>query len=900
MSDGTGTFEPAEAFDRSIATGAILPDPPPAGPRGAFGRLIDAASDIRWHRIGAVLGLCLFAVAAIVVYREAEGVTWDRLQDAIAGVSEAHLAGAILATAFSYLVLIGYDVLALRQVGAQVPLATAATASFIGQAFTFTIGFGLLTGNAVRLRIYTAAGVSALEIVAIGFLCAITFWLGLAALAGLALISEPSVISLVDDAPVVLNRAIGVLILAGLAGYVAWVAIRRKRMRVGQWGFTLPGPRASLAAIGLGALDTAAAALALWLLLPVTGDVSFPAFLTIFIVATALGVVSHVPGGVGVFESTFLLALPQLHTADLVAALVLFRIVYYLIPFGLALLLLAFRELVEHQRPITLVARRIGGSVRSLFPQASALAVFGGGAVLLLSGATPSEMERLQLVRHFIPLPFVESSHLLGSVVGVLLLVVATGLVRRLATAWQWAIVLLAAGALFSLVKGADYEEALVCVAGLGFLLVGRHEFYRRADFFGERPSPEWIIAILIAVAASIWLGFFAYRYVDYSPDLWWHFAYRADAPRFLRASLVAAVTAIGVIAYALIHRPPVVEEPAAGSGLARAQPVIASSSRVVSHLGLIGDKNFLFAEGDRGAILYGRQHGSLVAMGDPIAPDEDIAEELVWRFKELADKLGATPVFYQVSTDYLPIYLDAGLSLVKLGEEAWVDLSRFTLEGGEGRRLRQAKTRAEKAGASFAIVPAGEVAPILEELRDISRAWLGRKGREKGFSLGFWTDEYMLGSDQAIIRQGNRIVAFANIWRSAGHHEFTIDLMRQRPDMPGGAMDLLFICLLEQARREGFGWFSMGMAPLSGLPRHRLASRWSRLGALIYRRGDRFYNFEGLRAYKEKFKPEWRPRYLAYPGGLVLPKLLLDVTTLIANSPARAVRTTRSPAHAP
>ncbi len=242
MSNGSGPFEPAEAFDRSIEAGANLQDPGPAGPRGAFGRLIDAASDIHWRRIGAVLGLCLFAAASIVVYREAEGVTWDHLQEAIAGVSQAHLAGAVLATAASYLVLIGYDVLALRQVGARVSLATAATASFIGQAFTFTIGFGLLTGNAVRLRIYTAAGVSALDIVAIGFLCAITFWLGLAALAGIALISEPSLISLVDDAPVVLNRALGVLILAALAAYVVWAAIRRTRVRVGQWGFTLPGP----------------------------------------------------------------------------------------------------------------------------------------------------------------------------------------------------------------------------------------------------------------------------------------------------------------------------------------------------------------------------------------------------------------------------------------------------------------------------------------------------------------------------------------------------------------------------------------------------------------------------------------------------------------------------------
>jgi phosphatidylglycerol lysyltransferase len=147
-----------------------------------------------------------------------------------------------------------------------------------------------------------------------------------------------------------------------------------------------------------------------------------------------------------------------------------------------------------------------------------------------------------------------------------------------------------------------------------------------------------------------------------------------------------------------------------------------------------------------------------------------------------------------------------------------------------------------------------------------------------------------MLSCDQGIIRHSGRIVAFANVWRSAEKNEFTIDLMRHRPDIPGGAMDLLFIGLMNQARQEGFRWFSLGMAPLSGLRQHRLAPRWSRLGALIYHRGERFYNFEGLRIFKEKFKPEWRPRYLAYPGGLSLPQILFDVTTLIAASPEKVI----------
>jgi phosphatidylglycerol lysyltransferase len=317
----------------------------------------------------------------------------------------------------------------------------------------------------------------------------------------------------------------------------------------------------------------------------------------------------------------------------------------------------------------------------------------------------------------------------------------------------------------------------------------------------------------------------------------------------------------------------------------------VAASPRVDAQLALLGDKDFLFAGGaDDGFVMYGVQGRSFVAMGDPVARSEETVSELIWRFKELADARDGTPVFYQITRDHLPLYVDAGFALLKIGEEAWVDLDRFTLQGGQGRKLRQSKSRAENGGASFELVPAGPpVEAILPELRAVSHAWLGEKGREKGFSLGFWTDAYMRRCDQAVVRHAGRIVAFVNVWRSADCNEFSIDLMRQAPDAPGGVMDLLFIGLMNRAKEEGFRWFGLGMAPLSGLPRHHLASLWSRLGALMYRRGDRFYNFEGLRAFKEKFRPEWRPRYLAYPGALGLPQILLDITVLTATSPQRA-----------
>ena len=315
--------------------------------------------------------------------------------------------------------------------------------------------------------------------------------------------------------------------------------------------------------------------------------------------------------------------------------------------------------------------------------------------------------------------------------------------------------------------------------------------------------------------------------------------------------------------------------------------------------LALLGDKCFLPAEDGQGFVMYGVQGSTWLAMGDPVAKDEKSVAELIWRFKERADLHNGKPAFYQISSAYIPLYIDAGFSLAKLGEDAFVDLSQFTLEGGEGRKWRQSKAHAERKGLSFEIVPASTVRALLPDLKQVSDAWLAARGaKEKGFSLGFWSEEYLCQYDQAVVRHDGRIVAFANVWKAAGRHEYSLDLMRHLPDAPGSTMDYLFICLMARAKDEGYAWFNLGMAPLSGLPRHRLASRWSRIGALIYRHGDSFYNFEGLRAFKSKFKPVWRPRYLAHPGGLSMARVLMDATALIAASPARARKSGESHAH--
>lgn len=893
MSEPSGGTPPARAASARASIDSITLEEV-AGGAEPFAWLRGIARRIDWPMAGALVAFILFTGVAYVLYNALQDVTWAHVREAANAIGWDDVAAACLATAMSYAALVGYDLVALREVGARnVPLRLTATTSFISQAFTFTLGFGVLTGSAVRMRLYRLAGLTTDQILNVGALCAMTFWMGLAAVAGFCLVSVPSMFGAVTGYSDAAVMGLGAAILAALAGWVVYSAVRPRAIAIHGWTLQLPGPQTTVKAIIVGVCDTTAAALALWLLLPENAGITFAGFLSVFAFATALGVVSHVPGGFGVFDTAILLSLPQVPEPAMLASLLVFRLIYYIAPLALATGVLALNEVMTKSTATHRGARKIADAVAPFLPGVAAAAVFLGGFVLVTSGALPAEADRMAVLRRIVPLPFVETSHFIASIVGALLLVVAHGLLQRLKSAWNTAVVLLGAGAIFSLAKGFDFEEAIICVVVLGVLFVGRRGFYRQGGLLSSsrRPAAE-LLAIAVAVAASVWIGLYVYRNVEYDNSLWWDFAFRGDAPRFLRASLGIAVTGLILILYQTLHRAPPMRAPAAADELARAQSVVAASDRVEANLARLGDKRFLFSDKGDGFVMYGVQGSSWIAMGDPISLAPDGVIDLVWKYKELVDEHRGVPVFYQVTSPLLPVYLDAGFSLVKLGEEAWVDLNTFTLEGGEGRKLRQLKAKALRSGSQFEIVPAAKVAAILPDLKDVSDAWLAaRDTREKGFSLGFWSDAYMLEHDIAVVRHAGRIVAFANIWKTSTRHEYSVDLMRHRPDAPAGIMDLLFIGLMDEAKAQGFRWFNLGMAPLSGLPQHRLASHWSRLGAFFFRHADRLYNFEGLRAFKTKFKPEWRPKYLAYPGGLLLPQVLIDITTLIASSPKRVAR---------
>lgn len=529
--------------------------------------------------------------------------------------------------------------------------------------------------------------------------------------------------------------------------------------------------------------------------------------------------------------------------------------------------------------------------LRGLTPGVASALTFTAGIILLVSGATPAIWGRLRWLSEFVPLPVLELSHFTGSIVGIALVFLARGMRQRLDVAYHFTVIALAVGAGASLLKGADYEEALLLGLVLATIVPARGQFYRRAALTAEPLTRGWIAAMALVVLGTLWLGLFSYKHVAYSNDLWWRFAVRADAPRFLRAQVGVSVVALMIALARLVRPARVVTARPSEAELERIEPVVRQALTATANLAFTGDKALLFHERSNAFLMYAVSGRSWVALGDPVgSPSEQ--RDLALRFRETARRNGGWPVFYEVGAASLPMYRELGLKFRKLGEEARVPLAGFALEAPERKKLRRDAREAERVGCTFEMVRPGEADALLPELRRVSDAWLTlKRTREKGFSLGFFDAQYVRRFPLAVVRKGGEVVAFANVLTSARREELSVDLMRHAPGAPNGVMDFLLAKLMQWAAREGFQWFALGMAPLSGFMPGEQSPIWSRVGALVYRHGERFYNFRGLRRYKEKFQPVWEPRYLAGPSGFALPRVLTNVTTLVAGSVAGVVR---------
>ena len=802
--------------------------------------------------------ILVIAVIFAITRSDLRSIDYRRVRDALHGMDISLLVLAGLLTVANLAVMGIYDVICLR--GSHVRAGERWWIGTLAFAWSNFLTLGPLAGPAIRFWLYRPFGVSfntlrqAIASVVFGYGGALLFWI--------AIILVP----LPESGWLTFAIRSGLVFLAALLGGLVAGRIQHWKL-LPDWIRELNAHWSAL--FMLGVLDWLLAFLVFAAILRSGGITQDLYHLgRLYFLGQGVGVLSLIPGGLGSADAFWLAALGAVREKA-VAGLLVFRLSYYLLPWFAATLLL--------------LRRAVHGKVRWAVPARwfVSMIVLLSGALMLISSATPTLTQRLRILEQIVPLTVLETSHLASALFGLFLFVVARGLMKGYRNAYRTTLALLLGGALGSVLKGLDYEEAIILVLTAALL-------WTQAGLF-KLPSRKGgtAIAILVPIVLAVFVfaatGIASFDGRELSGALWLTFDHTAEGARFLRALCVLLLAGLLVGIY-LIMRIPHRYVPPAREEIDRALAIyhrLGKGTHALTAANL--DKTILLLN-DSGFCLYRTIGHYLAVFADPtLAPGME--RHCLIALLQRAAELDRTLVFYQISAHWLPVLHEFGYSFFKLGEEAIVDLDRFSVHGNKGKAMRNALNRFSNDGYTFQVLTAAEVSHRLPELKAISDAWLrSKKVREKQYSIGFFDAAYLSKGSCATVSNGaGRMMAFGNMLLGPNREEFSVDLMRYTPDCPNGVMDLLLLHLFDWGREQGYRSFNLGMAPLSTVGAVRQAHLGERLASILFQNGEHWYNFKGIRLFKEKYDPRWVPRYLAYPAFWMWPQVTVNIAALIA-----------------
>ena len=640
-----------------------------------------------------------------------------------------------------------------------------------------------------------------------------------------------------------------------------------------------------------------------------------PVGMGVLIAGYAMGVlfwlVAITPQGIGVVEGVMVLVYASLGvpTAQATVIALAYRGLGYWLPMAIGFVLLRRVRSFGAQE-------RSRSEIWSL--HAAALFTAAAGVLNVLSALTPSVGSRFRLLERFLPVEARHGARLAAALAGFALLMLARGLWRRKRVAWYLTIGVLAVSAASHLVKGLDYEEALLVSALLVWLWVQRAEYHARSDAASVWQGAK---ALLSATAFTMAYGVAGFYLLDR------HFAVSFGLGAALKQTVImftqfydpglqpvtslgryfaGSIYAVGAVALSyglvMLFRPVLVRQPASPEERERAKAVVEAHGRSsLARFTLLGDKAYYFSPGGS-VVAYVLKGRIALALGDPIGPGTD-ARSAISGFRDRCARNDWQAAFYQTLPSLLPDYRAEGMDVLSVGQEAIVRLEGFELVGHDNKGLRSAVNRLTKLGYRSEMHDPPLPERLLSELRIISDEWLGLvQGAEKRFSLGWFEHDYIRGSRVMVVHDPNGLpIAFANVISEYQLNETSVDLMRHRRQVEHGVMEFLFVALFEWARKSGYTTFNLGLSALAGVGERSEDAALEHAMHYIYQHVDQFYDFQGLHQFKAKFHPEWSPRYLVYPGAASLPAVAIaliraDSGDGFVRSYARSVLEARAP----
>lgn len=604
--------------------------------------------------------------------------------------------------------------------------------------------------------------------------------------------------------------------------------------------------------------------------------------LPLFMVANVLGVISMVPGGLGSFDVFMIMALSQIgldyNTA--VVWLLFYRLFYYVVPFAIGAVLFA-------QDAGKRVNEYLEGLPLQMIHKVAHLFLIGvmyfSAVMLLLRGVVPDFALRSRLYVRLSPYTFIFLSRATNILVAFIIFGFARGIANRVKAAYWPTLGLIAMAFITSIVKGYSLRFVIFMLLVLGAAVLSRKELYRsRMDFpWGNRLIDIGIFGFTaIFYAVALYWNAPALRHRRPVPDV---FLFPSERVWFTTVIGVAIAAITLTVIYHYLATP--LKDLGDPYDEARIKAIVDQyGGNEVSHLAYTRDKQVRFYQvdgQDQVFFLFRKKTDKIVILGEPVGNPEHVMAAIA-DFITAADDQDLGLVFYEIEEQLTMKLHEYGFDFMKFGEEGYVDVTNFTLAGTKRKGERALMHKFERLGYRFEWLEPPFSPELIAELKTVSDSWLEDRP-EKGFSLGFFDEHYLNQAPIGVIKdEAGAIVAFANAMPMGSKDATSIDLMRSSDDAPSGIMDGIFINLFQRAQEDGFQYFNMGMAPLANVGTSRYSFMEEKMAHLVYEYGYRFYGFQGLRSYKNKYVTTWKPKYLAYRKRTSLLFTLLQVLLLV------------------
>ena len=650
----------------------------------------------------------------------------------------------------------------------------------------------------------------------------------------------------VDDKKKLLKE-IGKIVALNLTG-LSIVCCTYMGIRISSWN-------------NLGIIKYAIGIIALYATLRITGaSISVLTFLPIYIEAAVVGMISMIPGGIGTFDLTFMTGLEALGIPieQTLLVIILYRISYYIVPalIGVLLFVHDFGGKINKKfngLPYEIVSKVAYKIVVSL--------VFISGAIIVLSNIVPQYLLKIKLLKEILGKQVLGLSIGMSVILGFLIMLTALMMKYRAKSIYKASMVLFVLGIILSLTKGINPYELVFLVVVAYLLYLSKRMFYR--DSFVVSCKNTLIDSGILIASFSIYFFILItfgthLKYVGIVRKMPYKMAYKFGFIAF------ALVTVIYVAIYFLNIRRKIPVKTFDECSEYVEKIIEEYKGDSLTHLVFLKDK-YIYLNEDKDLFIQYEVYGDkLFVLGNPVGNNGNLFREIE-KFCEYADNYGYTPVFYQVNDEMISYLHSNGYDFMKIGEEAKVDVKEFKVVGNKMKSLKTSRSKVTKEGYTFHMVEPPFSKEFLDSLREISDEWLdGRK--EKGFSVGFFDEDYLNKAPIAILRDAEgEIKAFANIMYMYDDESFSVDLMRFSKNTPRGVMDFMFINLIEYGKENGYEIFNMGMAPLANVGLSKYAFWNEKLALQFYENGQALYSFKGLRRFKEKFSHNWEYKYIAY-----------------------------------